>query len=44
VTEQQKKQEVVLTPLAQDKKLSEMSREEILALVKQIREATEPHQ
>lgn len=44
MTEQQKKQEVVLTALGQDKKLSEMSREEILALVKQIREATEPHQ
>jgi hypothetical protein len=44
VTEQQKKQEVVLTPLPQDKKLSEMSREEILALVKQMREAAEPQQ
>jgi hypothetical protein len=42
LTENQKKQEVVLTPLPKDKKISEMTREELLALVETIREGMTP--
>ncbi|MEY2672841.1 MAG: hypothetical protein RLZZ508_718 [Actinomycetota bacterium] len=38
MSENQKKQEIVLTPLPKDKKISEMTRAELLALVATIRE------
>ncbi len=38
MSENQKKQEIVLTPLPKDTKISEMTREELLALVATIRE------
>ncbi len=44
MNENQKKHEVVLTPLPKDKKISEMTREELLALVATIREGMTPRQ
>ena len=44
MSENQKKQEVVLTPLPKDKKISEMTHEELLALVATIREGMTPKQ
>jgi hypothetical protein len=44
MNENQEKQEVVLTPLPKDKKISDMTREELLALVATIREGTTPRQ
>lgn len=42
MSENQKKKEVLLTPLPKDKKISDMTREELLALVATIREGMTP--